>query len=145
MYIKVKSKVFYGQEPPSGEYTTECGINYQLLAVIIEAAQLETHSCSRPQPATDNGVRDGRSNCLVAPPPSLAVPPELHVLHCVNAACRSQDLLHQPGLEHASAGMPNQHTTCAANFCGQQLFCNSKHFKIKFFQGVGRTIIVLML
>ena len=29
------SKVFYGQEPPSGESTTtECGLNYQLLAVI---------------------------------------------------------------------------------------------------------------
>ena len=28
-------KVFYGQEPPSGESTTtECGLNYQLLAVI---------------------------------------------------------------------------------------------------------------
>ena len=28
-------KVFYGQEPPSGESTTtECGVNYQLLAVI---------------------------------------------------------------------------------------------------------------
>ena len=34
-YVKVKSKVFYGQEPPSGESTTtECGFNYQLLAVI---------------------------------------------------------------------------------------------------------------
>ena len=32
---KIKGKVFYGQEPPSGEYTTtECGVNYQLLAVI---------------------------------------------------------------------------------------------------------------
>ena len=28
-------KVFYGQKPPSGESTTtECGFNYQLLAVI---------------------------------------------------------------------------------------------------------------
>ena len=33
--IKVKGKVFYGQQPPSGESTTtECGFNYQLLAVI---------------------------------------------------------------------------------------------------------------
>ena len=32
---KGKGKVFYGQEPPSGESTTtECGFNYQLLAVI---------------------------------------------------------------------------------------------------------------
>ena len=30
-----KSKVFYGQEPPSGESTTtDCGVNYQLLSVI---------------------------------------------------------------------------------------------------------------
>ena len=35
-----KGKVFYGQEPPSGESTTtECGVNYQLLAVITEVAQ----------------------------------------------------------------------------------------------------------
>ena len=31
-----KGNVFYGQEPPSGESTTtECGFNYQLLAVIL--------------------------------------------------------------------------------------------------------------
>ena len=58
-----KGKVVYGQEPPSGESTTtECGFNYQLLAVITEAAQWGTPSYSQPQPATDNGVRDGRSN-----------------------------------------------------------------------------------
>ena len=35
-----KGKVFYGQEPPSGESTTtECLANYHLLAVITEAAQ----------------------------------------------------------------------------------------------------------
>ena len=35
MNYKGKGKVFYGQEPPSGESTTtECGFNYQLLAVI---------------------------------------------------------------------------------------------------------------
>ena len=58
-----KGKVFYGQEPPSGESTTtECGVNYQRLAVITEVAQWGTPSCSRPRPATDNGVSDGRSN-----------------------------------------------------------------------------------
>ena len=31
----VKSKVFYGQEPPSGESTTtESGVNYQLFSVM---------------------------------------------------------------------------------------------------------------
>ena len=93
---------------------TECGVNYQLLAVITEVAQWWTPSFSPPQPATDNGVRDGRSNWLVAPPPSWAAPPELYVLHGVNAAYKSQDLLHQPGLERASTGMPDQRTTCAA-------------------------------
>ena len=40
-----EGKVFYGQEPPSGEYTTtECGVNYQLLAVITEVAQSTTTS-----------------------------------------------------------------------------------------------------
>ena len=59
----IKVKVFYGQESPSGESaTTECGINYQLLAVITEVAQWGIPSCSQPQPGTDNGVRDGRSN-----------------------------------------------------------------------------------
>ena len=58
-----EGKVFYGQEPPSGESTTtEFGVSYKLLAVNIEVAQWQTPSCSRPQPATDNGVRDGRSN-----------------------------------------------------------------------------------
>ena len=37
-----------------------------------------TPSCSRPPPATDNGVKDDRSNWLVAPPPSWAAPPQLH-------------------------------------------------------------------
>ena len=33
-FTSPKGKVFYGQEPPSGESpTTECGVNYQLLAV----------------------------------------------------------------------------------------------------------------
>ena len=58
-----KGKVVYGQQPPSGESTTtECGFNYQLLAVITEVAQWGAPSCSESQPATDNGVRDGRSN-----------------------------------------------------------------------------------
>ena len=64
----LKGKVVYGQEPPSAQSTTtECGVNCQLLAVITEVTQWGTPSCSRPQPAADSGVRDVRSNCLVAP------------------------------------------------------------------------------
>ena len=51
---------------------------------------------------------------LLHPPPSWAVPPDLHVLHGVNAAYKLQDLVHQPGLERGSKGMPDQCTTCAA-------------------------------
>ena len=73
---KGKGNVSYGQEPNSGESTTtECGVNYQLLAVITEVAQWGTPSCSRPQPATDNGVRGGRSNWLVAPPTLMGSTP----------------------------------------------------------------------
>ena len=65
-----KGKVVYGQEPPSGESTTtECGFNYQLLVVITEVAQWELLVAVNQQPATDNGVRDDRSNWQVTPPP----------------------------------------------------------------------------
>ena len=61
--IKGKGKAVYGQEPPSGESTTtECLFNYQLLAAITEVTQWGAPSCSQPQTATDNGVRDGKSN-----------------------------------------------------------------------------------
>ena len=34
--VKGKGNVFYGQEPPHGESTTtECGVNYQLLALML--------------------------------------------------------------------------------------------------------------
>ena len=47
-----------------------------------EVAQWGAPICSRPQPGTDNGVRDGRSNWLVTSPTLYrAVPPELQVLH----------------------------------------------------------------
>ena len=39
-----KGKVFYGQEPPSGESTTtECGFNYELLAVIYWGSPMGSH------------------------------------------------------------------------------------------------------
>ena len=66
-------------------------------------------------PATDNGVRDGRSNWLVAPPTlQTAVPPELHVLHSAMRAAKSQDSLHWESRERATFGVPGQRTACAA-------------------------------
>ena len=96
LFIKVKGKVVYGQEPPSGESTTtECGVNYQLLAVITEVAQCGAPSCSQPQPATDNGVRDGRSNRSIRTPHPTQGSTQWapRIAHC-NAGCKSKHLLH---------------------------------------------------
>ena len=52
-------------------YCIVSGVNYQLLAVILpKLPNGILFCCNRPQPATDNGIRDGRSNWLdVAAPP----------------------------------------------------------------------------
>ena len=83
-------------------------INY--LQKFTEVAQWGAPSCSRPQPAMDNGVRDGRSNWLVAPPTlHRAVPPELHVLHNSmrvanhKAYCTDWDANVQPSERQANA------------------------------------------
>ena len=47
------------------------------------------------------------------PTPSWVLPHELQVLQCVNAGYKSLDLLQQPGLEHASTGMPGESNTGA--------------------------------
>ena len=124
------------QETPSGEYTTtECGFIYQLLVVIYWSSPMGASSCSRPQPTTDNGVRDGRSNWLVAPPTlQRAVPHELHVLHAeCNTGCKSKDLLHSVSRERATFGIPGQRTACAAtqgmpSLCPSQWYDNMKFF-----------------
>ena len=60
---KGKGKVFYMARslPVDNLLPQNVGsiINY---FQYTEAAQLGTPSCSQPQPATDNGVRDDRSN-----------------------------------------------------------------------------------
>ena len=66
---KWKGKVFYGQEPPSGESaTTECGVYYQLLAVIYWCSLMENSSLQSTTTNYGQCVRDGRSNWPVAPP-----------------------------------------------------------------------------
>ena len=77
-------------------------INY--LQKFTKVAQWGAPSFIQPQPATDNGVRDGRSNWLVELPTlHRAVLPELHVLHTAMgaASCKSQDLLHWESLDRA--------------------------------------------
>ena len=79
-------------------------INYFQLST--EAARWGTPSCSLPQPATDNGFRDGRSNWLVAPPTLYrAVPPELHVLHVAMLAINHKTCCNQWG----SNGRPSEY------------------------------------
>ena len=48
------------------------------------------------------------------PPYTGQYPPELHVLHGENAGYKSQDLLQQPGREHASLSTPGQCTAFVA-------------------------------
>ena len=78
-------------------------------------AQWGDPSCSRPQPAMNSGVRDGRSIVWLLPPTlHRVVSLELHVLHGVNSGYNSQDLLQQPVRKHASLLMPGQRTACTA-------------------------------
>ena len=53
-------------------------------------------------------------------PPTLhrAAPHELHVLHGENAGSKSHDLLHLLGSEHATFGMLDKRTACAAGHSG---------------------------
>ena len=63
----MKSKVvFFGREPPSGESTSIIlwGQLSTTCSNVTEVAQWAAPSCSWPQPATDNGVRDVRSDFL---------------------------------------------------------------------------------
>ena len=84
--VKKKGKVFCGQEPPSGEFTTaECRVNYQLctcsnvlkqpteeLPVAVNHNQLRTMVSEKVDPID-------RSH----PPPSWVVPPE-RLVHRIN-------------------------------------------------------------
>ena len=59
-----EGKVFFGREPPNGESTTTilCGQLSTTCSNVTQVAQWAASSCSRPQPAMDNDVRDCRSN-----------------------------------------------------------------------------------
>ena len=68
-------------------------INY--LQYSTEVAQFGTPSCSWRQPAPDNDVKNGRSNWLVAPPPSWAAPPDC-LVHSINRCSLSRESTLQP-------------------------------------------------
>ena len=73
--------------------TTECGVNYQLLAAITEVAQWGTPSCSWPQPAMNNGIWDGRSNWLGTTPECL--------MHSMNRCSSATAGIRSCNLQHA--------------------------------------------
>ena len=81
-------------------------INYSKQST--EVAEWGTPSCSRPQPATDNGLRDGKSNLLFAPPPSGAVPSE-RLVHSINRCSLSS-----PGTRLCYCSMRGNHLAYAA-------------------------------
>ena len=80
-----KGKVLYGQEPPSGESTTtECGVNYQLLAVML----LKQPNGELLVAVDHNQLRTMVSETVDPidwshPLPSWAVPPEC-LVHSIN-------------------------------------------------------------
>ena len=128
---KGKSKVFYGQEPPSGEFTaTQRGLSYQLLAEIYWNSSMGNYYCSRPQRATDNAVRTvfqltGRTSHLHAQYPLRASWKVLIVAAlAVNRPCNLQNATQSPCLCGHSGWQQN----------GKQ-FC-SYHLQIKYVLGL---------
>ena len=92
---KGKGKVFYVQEPPSGESTpTECGVNYQLLAVITEAAQWELLVAINHNQLQTMASETVDPIDWSHPPRSWAVPPE-RLVHSINQ-CTQLDSNVQP-------------------------------------------------
>ena len=79
-----------------------------------KVAQYGAPSCSQPQPAMDNGVKDGRSNWLVTPYTGQYPWSSTYCTLQCGLGCKSQDLLHWVSRERATFGMPDQRTACAA-------------------------------
>ena len=100
-------------------------INY--LQQFIRVAQWGTLSCSKPQPATNNGVRDGRSNWLVGrtPPPSCAVLPERHVFS-INRCSLSSTWI---DLATSACEAATQGSIFKANYNHIILFLTQRHIK----------------
>ena len=98
-----QSRIYY--HGMCGQLSTTC-------SNACEVAKLGAPSCSRPQPATENGVR-----AIDWPlPPTLywAVPLALRALHDANTGNKSQHLLLRLRSEHAAFGMTGQLTAYAA-------------------------------
>ena len=84
----------------SGQLSTKC-------SNATEVAQWGTPICSRPQPATDNGVRDGRFNWLITPTTFMGSTP--WVPHA-----KYKSVQPQHGINQATLSMWSNHLACAA-------------------------------
>ena len=103
MYSKVKVKSSMARSFPVENLRPQnVGSIINYLQWSTEVAQWGPPTCSRQQPATDNSVRHGRSNWLVAPPPSWAVPPE-RLVHSINRCSLSRESTPQPSAWEATA------------------------------------------
>ena len=87
-----------------------CGVNYQLLNYhnATSVAQCATPSCSRPQRAMDNGIRDDGSNWLSVTP--------YHLLGSTPWASFAQykSAQHHPGIEPSTFCIRYNHVAYAA-------------------------------
>ena len=125
-YSKGKGKVFYGQEPPSGDLLPQnVGSIINYLQWCTEVAQWRTPSHGRPEPATVNGVRDSRSNWLeVTLTLHRTALMELLVLHDANDGYKSENFLQRFRREHATLEyQANALLSCAAGHSGYMFFC----------------------
>ena len=91
--IQMSSKVFFwpGAFQWRIYYHDSCGKLSTTCCNATEVAQWAASGCSWPQSATDNGVRDGRSNWLaVTPHPLQGSTPECHFhmhMRAINKEC----------------------------------------------------------
>ena len=83
MKVKVKSSMEYLLPLFVESISTTCDN-------ATEVAQLAAKSCSRPNPATGNGVREARSNRLVVIPTIYMAAPSERYLRGANAGHKSQ-------------------------------------------------------
>ena len=120
MYIrniegKGNGKVFYGQELPNGKSTTNvCGVNYQLLAVMLLKYQNEqllvavdrSHLWTMASETVDPDVTPHHLQCST--PPSATSPVQMHVTQ----ECSRRDSIPWPS-EYKATALPMRPLICA--------------------------------
>ena len=95
------------RSPPEKNYHWLWGKLSTTFSNVTDVAQWATPSYSQPQPATDNGVRDGRSNWL-----TVTIIPMGSTPWAPRAQYKSVQPL--PGIDHANFSMRGNHLVYAA-------------------------------